>query len=126
MEPNLGETPFFLAPEFLLKTASLRSVKYRSITLHSYFRCKSLHWSFQSPIYLPKLQLFYHHQYWFVANTPAVAFLFLVARFYIDSFILKHKTLIHPKKSHFLHHPKSTSCASYIVVADVEHLAIIF
>ena len=120
MEPNLVEIPFFLAPEYLLKTASLRSVKHRSITLYSYFRCKSLHWSFQGPIYLPKFQLFHHHQYWFVANAPAVVFLFLVARFYIDSFVLKLKTLIHPK---------SSSCASYTkqpVVADVGHLVIGF
>ena len=129
MQPKLVETPFFLAVEHLLKTASLCSVQHRSITLHSYFRCKSLHWSFESPIYLHKFQLFHHHQYWFVANTPAVTSLFVVARFYIDSFVLKCKTLIHPKKSHFLHRPKSNSYASYtkqLIVADVEHLAIIF
>ena len=80
---------------------------------HSYFRCKSLHWSFESPIYLPQLRLFHHHRYWFVANTPTVAFLFLVARIYIDSFVLRHKTLIHLKKSHFPNHPKSSSCVSY-------------
>ena len=101
MKSNLVQIQFSLASEFLLKTASLHSVKHRSITLHSYFRCKSLHWSFQSLIYFPKFQLFLYHQYWFVANTPAVAFLFLVARFYIESFVLKLKTLIHPKNHFF-------------------------
>ena len=112
IEPNLVQTAFFLAPEFLLKSASLRSVKHRSITLRPYFRCKSLHWTFQSSTYILKFQLFHHHQYWFVVNTPAVAFLFLVARFYIDFFALKCKTLIHPKKSHFPNHPKFSLRAS--------------
>ena len=129
MEPNLFETPFFLALELVLKTVSLRSVKHRSITLHSYFQCKSLHWSFQNPIHVPKFQLSQHNQYSFVANTPAVAFPFLVARFYIDSFVLKCKTLIHPKTSHFTNHPKASSCALYIkqpVVAGVGHLVTVF
>ena len=89
---------FFCALEFLLKTASLHSVKHRSIILHSYFRCKSSHWSLQSHKYLLKFQLSQHYQYSFVASTLVVAFLFLDTSFYIDSFILKRKTLIHPKK----------------------------
>ena len=129
MEPNLARTPFFLGPEFLLKTASFRSVKHPSITLHSYFLCKSLHWSLQSSIYLPKFQVFYHHWYRFVANTLTVALRFLVARFYTDSFVLKRKTSIHPKKAYFPNRPKFSSCTSYTkepVVADAGHLAIIF
>ena len=129
MEPNLVQTPFFLAREFLLKTNPLRSARHRNMTLHSYFRCKSLHWLLQSSIYLLKFQFFYHHQYWSVANTLAVSFLILVARFYIDSFFSKHKALIHPKKSYFSKRSKSSSCASYTqqsVVADVGHLAIVF
>ena len=99
MEPNLVQTPFFLAPKFFLKAASLHSVKHRSITLHSYFGCKSLHWSLESPIYPSKFELSHHHQYWFVANTPAVVFIFLVARLYIISFVLRRETLILPKKT---------------------------
>ena len=101
VEPNLVQTPFFLALEFLLKTALLRSLKHRSITIHSYFRCESLHWSFQSQKYLLKFRLFHYHRYLFVANTPTVAFLLIVARFYIDSFILKRIMLIHPKNHMF-------------------------
>ena len=113
VESNLIETAFFLETEFLLKTASLRSIKHHSINLHSYFRCKSSHWLLQTPIYLPKFQLFHHHQYRFVANTSPVTFLFLVSRFYIDSFVFTRKTLIHSKKSHIPNHSKSSSCASY-------------
>ena len=110
IQPNLVETPFFPAPEFLQKTASLRSAKHRSLTPHSYFRCKSLHWSLQSQKYLSKFQLSHHHQYAFVASTAAVFFLFLGARFYVNSFVLKRKTLIDPKKSHVSNYQKSSSC----------------
>ena len=100
MEPNLVETPFCLARDFLLKAASLRSVKHRNITSHSYFRCKSSHWSLQSQKYL-KFQLFHHDRYMLAAISQVLAFIFLGARFYMDPFVLKRKTLIYPKKSPF-------------------------
>ena len=102
MEPNLVQTPFFLVLEFYVKNCFTSFCNHRSITSHSHFRYKSSHWSLQNQKYLPpKFQLFHHYQYSFVANTPVVVFLFLGARFYIDSFVLKRKTLIHPKKITF-------------------------
>ena len=128
-QPNLVQTSFFLALELLLKTAPLRSIKHRSLTSHSYFRCKTSHWSLHHQKYLSKFQLSHHQQYSFGASTPVVAFLFLGARFYIDSFTLKRKTLIHRRKSHVSYHQKSGSCTLYTkqsVVADVGYLAIFF
>ena len=101
MQPNLVKIPFFLALDFLLKTALLRSVKHCNLTLHSYFLCKSSQWSLQGQKYLPEFQLSHYYPYSFVASTPIIAFLFLDARFYLHSFVLKQKTLIYPKKITF-------------------------
>ena len=89
---------FFLRCSLSQKVASLCSVKHCSITSHSYFCCNSAHWSLQSQKYLPKCQIFHYRQYSFVASTRAVAFLFLGTSFYTNSFVLRSKTLIHPKK----------------------------
>ena len=129
MESNLIQTPFSLTLEFSQKTALLRSVKHRSITRDSYFRCKSSHCSLQSQKHLHKFQLSNHHQYSSIENAPVIAFLCLGASFYTDSFVLKSKTLIRQKKSHISNNRKSNSCTLYAkqpVVADVGYIVIVF
>ena len=129
IHPNLVETSCFLELEFLLKTASLRSVKHCSLTPVHIFGLNLHIGRSKASNTSPKFQSSHHYQYSFVASTRVVAFPFLGARFYIDSFVLKCKTLIRPIESHVSDHQKFGSCTLYTkqpVVADVGHLAIVF
>ena len=113
MHPNLVETSCFLELEFLLKTASLRSVKHCSLTPVHIFGLNLRIGRSKASNTSPKFQSSHHYQYLFVASTRVVDFPFLGARFYIDSFVFKCKTLSHPKKSHVFNHQKSSSCTLY-------------
>ena len=85
MESNLVETPFSFA---MVKTALLHARKRRSLILHSYFPCIGPEIPFPlSPVFVC------------CKHSRVVAFLLLDAKFYIDSFVLKGKMLIHPRKS---------------------------